>query len=151
MPEANRLGVEEPLEKRVELLVDTTCYIVFAYIAQGLFERHKLIVATQLCMSILKGKGELVFNKFDYLLRGPKVMGVDNPLADWVSDSVWGSVQALRELEEYQVGRIRIEATGVTDRCRAYTKKDPVSITAVHDLMLSVPASPPDCTPEPPR
>ena len=106
MPEANRLGVEEPLEKRVELLVDTTCYIVFAYIAQGLFERHKLIVATQLCMSILKGKGELVFNKFDYLLRGPKVMGVDNPLADWVSDSVWGSVQALRELEEYQVGRI---------------------------------------------
>jgi hypothetical protein len=60
---------------------------------QGLFERHKLIVATQLCMSILKSKGELSFLKFDYLLRGPKVMGVDNPLADWVSDSVWGSVQ----------------------------------------------------------
>ena len=73
MPEADRLGLEEPLEKRVELLVDTTCYIVFAYIAQGLFERHKLIVATQLCMSILKGKGELNFMKFDYLLRGPKV------------------------------------------------------------------------------
>ena len=164
MPEADRLGLEEPLEKRVELLVDTTCYIVFAYIAQGLFERHKLIVATQLCMSILKGKGELNFMKFDYLLRGPKVgtgrggrsrhpqhlhictrsgeslpsaplplawspvprtkslvlpsissphspsppspplqvMGVDNPLADWVSDSVWGSVQALKELDDYQ-------------------------------------------------
>jgi hypothetical protein len=28
-------------------------------------------------------------------------MGVDNPLSDWVPESVWGSVQALRELEDY--------------------------------------------------
>lgn len=93
VPEAERLGLEAELDKRVELLIETTCYSVFAYVAQGLFERHKLIVATQLCMSILKGRGELQFLKFDFLLRGPKVMGVDNPLADWVSDSVWGSVQ----------------------------------------------------------
>ncbi|MEW5311809.1 MAG: hypothetical protein WDW38_003494 [Sanguina aurantia] len=101
VPEAERLGLEAELDKRVELLIETTCYSVFAYVAQGLFERHKLIVATQLCMSILKGRGELQFLKFDFLLRGPKVMGVDNPLADWVSDSVWGSVQALKELDDY--------------------------------------------------
>lgn len=47
-------------------------------------------------MSILRQRGELQYAKFDYLLRGPKVMGVDNPMADWVSDSVWGSVQALK-------------------------------------------------------
>jgi len=40
---------------------------------QGLFERHKLLVATQLCMRILKKKGELSQEKFDYLLRGPQV------------------------------------------------------------------------------
>ena len=68
---------------------------------QGLFERHKLIAATQLCMAILKSTGELKHEKFDYLLRGPRVMGVDNPLMDWISDSVWGSVQALKELEDY--------------------------------------------------
>lgn len=28
-------------------------------------------------------------------------MGVDNPLSDWVPESVWGSVQALHELEDY--------------------------------------------------
>jgi hypothetical protein len=28
-------------------------------------------------------------------------MGVDNPLSDWVPESVWGSVQALKELEDY--------------------------------------------------
>lgn len=47
MPEAERIGQEVELEKRVELLIESTCYMVFAYVAQGLFERHKLIVATQ--------------------------------------------------------------------------------------------------------
>jgi len=124
---------------------------VFNYVAQGLFERHKLIVSTQLCMAVLRARGELQRAKFDVLLRGPKVkvvwlgnqmvgdrvvggwahdihstarcgpsricttrppplcpsrtapqvMGVDNPLSDWVPESVWGSVQALRELEDY--------------------------------------------------
>lgn len=63
---------------------------------QGLFERHKLIVATQLCMAILKKNGELQQQKFDFLLRGPKVMGMENPLKEWVLDSTWGSVQALK-------------------------------------------------------
>jgi dynein heavy chain len=66
-----------------------------------MFERHKLIVATQLCMAVLRSRGELQRAKFDVLLRGPKVMGVDNPLSEWVSDSVWGSVQALKDLEDY--------------------------------------------------
>ena len=65
-------------------------------VIQGLFERHKLIVATQLCMAILKKNGELQQQKFDFLLRGPKVMGMENPLKEWVLDSVWGSVQALK-------------------------------------------------------
>lgn len=49
--------------------------------AQGLFERHKLIVATQLCMSILKKKGELSYHKFEYLMRGTKVRGRASALA----------------------------------------------------------------------
>ena len=145
------------------LQVETTCQAVFNYVAQGLFERHKLIVSTQLCMAVLQARGELQRAKFDMLLRGPKVgpgpecppylggpglrrhvqersrvaretsrgrgdvpvettqngpvnphfprlptcpshpqvMGVDNPLSDWVPESVWGSVQALRALEDY--------------------------------------------------
>lgn len=41
---------------------------------QGLFERHKLLVATQLCMRILQKRNELSQEKFEYLLRGPKVI-----------------------------------------------------------------------------
>lgn len=40
---------------------------------QGLFEPHKLLVATQLCMRILHKQGALSQEKFEYLLRGPKV------------------------------------------------------------------------------
>lgn len=47
-------------------------------------------------MAILKKNGELQQQKFDFLLRGPKVMGMENPLKEWVLDSTWGSVQALK-------------------------------------------------------
>ncbi|KAA6419077.1 MAG: flagellar outer dynein arm heavy chain beta [Trebouxia sp. A1-2] len=94
--EAQRLGEEVDVERRVQLLISFTTQVVFGYVAQGLFERHKLIVATQLCMAILKKNGELQQQKFDFLLRGPKVMGMENPLKEWVLDSVWGSVQALK-------------------------------------------------------
>ena len=83
------------------ILPTKLCQRLLYILLQGLFERHKLIVATQLCMAVLRQQGELQRSKFDVLLRGPKVMGVDNPLSEWVSDSVWGSVQALKELEDY--------------------------------------------------
>jgi dynein heavy chain len=34
VPAAERLGEEVDLERRVELLVETTCYVMFNYVAQ---------------------------------------------------------------------------------------------------------------------
>jgi dynein heavy chain len=34
VPPAERLGEEVDLERRVELLVETTCYVMFNYVAQ---------------------------------------------------------------------------------------------------------------------
>ena len=101
VPEAHRMG-EVSLEKRVSLLVTHTTFTAFSYIASGLFERHKLIVAAQLVMAILKQRNELSAPLFNYLLKGPKVLGHDNPLSEWVLDSTWASVQALREVDDYQ-------------------------------------------------
>jgi hypothetical protein len=42
-------------------------------------------------------------------------MGVDNPLADWVSESVWGSVQALKELDDY--ANLPDDLIGSSKRC----------------------------------
>lgn len=52
-------------------------------------------------MAILKKNGELKVDKFEFLLRGPRVAGVDNPLSEWVSDSSWATVHALKELDDY--------------------------------------------------
>lgn len=72
VPEDQRLEEEVPLEQRVKLLIDTTSYEIFQYVAQGLFERHKLIVATQLCMAILRQQGKLNAAKLEFLLKGPR-------------------------------------------------------------------------------
>ena len=101
VPESRRLGTQVEVTKRVEMLIDETSYTTFAYISQGLFEKDKLTMATQLCMMILKQRGELPVALFDFLTRGPKVEGVENPVAEWVSSSVWASVQALVQLEDF--------------------------------------------------
>ena len=101
VPESRRLGKQVEVTKRVEMLIDETSYTTFAYISQGLFEKDKLTMATQLCMMILKQRGELPVALFDFLTRGPKVEGVENPVTEWVSSSVWASVQALVQLEDF--------------------------------------------------
>ncbi|KAK3254170.1 Dynein beta chain, flagellar outer arm [Cymbomonas tetramitiformis] len=101
VPKDQRLEREVDVAERVKLLIETTTYTSFMYIASGLFERDKIIVATQLTMTILKNRGELNHVEFDYLLRGPKLQGVDNPLPEWISDNVWASVQSLKEIEVY--------------------------------------------------
>ena len=70
---------------------------------QGLFERHKLLVATQLCMRILKQRGELSYEKFSYLLRGGQGVSVTNPVPEWLPQSCWQATLALKQIEEYQL------------------------------------------------
>ena len=103
VPEDQKLFEPLPLNERVIRLIEVTSLTCFRYVAQGLFERHKLIMGTQLVMAILRAKGDLQQNKFDYLLRGPKVLGEENPLSEWISDSIWANVQALKEIEDYSI------------------------------------------------
>jgi hypothetical protein len=58
-------------------------------------------VATQLCIAILRQSGKLQSEKLDFLLKGPRAQGQENPLKEFVTDPVWACVMALRELEGY--------------------------------------------------
>uniref|UniRef100_A0A7S0GLB7 Dynein heavy chain n=1 Tax=Micromonas pusilla TaxID=38833 RepID=A0A7S0GLB7_MICPS len=100
---AEHLRTSEPLsvEKRVEKLIETTSETVFGYIASGLFERHKLIVASQLTMSVLRKQDKLQQGKFEWLLKGPRVLGVENPLPEWIAQPNWECVQSLTEVDGY--------------------------------------------------
>jgi dynein heavy chain len=121
VPEAKRIG-EVSLEERVKLLVTTTTRVVWDYFAAGLFERHKLIVAAQLAFGILRQRGELSALFFDFFLKGPRVVGGGNPLPEWMPDSAWGSVQALKEIEEF--GALPDDIIGSAKRWRDWMESE---------------------------
>jgi len=72
---------------------------------RGLFEQHKLILASLLTFKLF-GKGMLdeKFEPayFNFLLRGPMAVGMDNPLIEWCPNKVWGMVIKLSELEGFE-------------------------------------------------
>ena len=95
-------GGKVDLNARVKKLVDTSCYTVFSYVSQGLFERHKLVFACQLCFQVQARSGELDPHMFDFLIRGPRASGVDNPLNEWLDDNAWLTCNALKEFEAFE-------------------------------------------------
>jgi dynein heavy chain len=109
----------EVLAARVSRLVDTSCLTCFLYVAQALFERHKLIFACQLCFRTLQSVGELPADLFDLLLRGTIEAGTDNPLSEWMDDKSWGAVQALKQFEPYE--RLQDDLIGSAKRFRCNT------------------------------
>lgn len=45
---------EKLLKKRIALLIETITYSLFLYVDRGLFEKHKLIFVTNLCLKIME-------------------------------------------------------------------------------------------------
>ena len=87
--------------EEIKALLDVMSITIFQYVTQGLFERHRLIAASELAFKILKSKGELSSQSLDHLLKGPRVKGKPNPLADWLPDAAWEALTALSELEDF--------------------------------------------------
>ncbi|KAL9650835.1 hypothetical protein ABK040_001885 [Willaertia magna] len=89
---------------RVDNIVDSITETLFSYVSRGLFERHKLIFSTMLCIEILKKKGEIEQAQIEFLLRGPKVFGVERKenVIGWCSETSWAAVQALTHIEGTQ-------------------------------------------------
>lgn len=58
-PEEEAEMTPRSLKKRVEALTDSITFQAFSYTRRGTFERHKLLVATMLCLRIQIRKGAL--------------------------------------------------------------------------------------------
>jgi dynein heavy chain len=94
---------EDPKNVTDRVVKVSTCVTesVFAYVARGLFERHKLIFSSLLCFAILSKAGDIDRRQLDFLLRGKRKVGVDRPesVAEWCSEPSWAAAQALAEVE----------------------------------------------------
>lgn len=73
----------------------SSVYKTQVYHAQGLFERHKLIMTSQLCMVVLRKSGKLQQAKYDYIVRGPRKDNTSNIVKDWLPDTAWSAAVAL--------------------------------------------------------
>lgn len=76
---------------------------------QGLFERHKLIVATQLCVAILKHAGLISPAKLNYLFSNHPNPAAENPVSEWIAEPIWVALQALK-VRIRTVSTIRIQS-----------------------------------------
>ena len=64
---------------------------------QGLFVRHQLMFAAQLCMMVLQKKDALPGPKLEFLLRGPRKASCPaNPVPEWLPNSCWAILQCLQ-------------------------------------------------------
>ena len=89
----------EELQKRLDYLLENITYQVFNFSRRGLFDRHKLILATQLCLKVLSRDGKLKESEVAFLLTGPRAGANSPPLttqvATYLSEAQWSGVHAL--------------------------------------------------------
>ncbi|TPX70381.1 hypothetical protein SpCBS45565_g01824 [Spizellomyces sp. 'palustris'] len=97
----SRADKSDDIKERVNSLIDSITHMVFIYTTRGLFERDKLIFLAQMTFQILISQGDMDLPELDFLLRGPRAVNVKSPF-DWLSDSSWGMVKAVSNMEVFK-------------------------------------------------
>ncbi|ETV86145.1 hypothetical protein H257_02603 [Aphanomyces astaci] len=78
--------------------------VVFDYVRRGLFEKDKLVVATQLCLAILKEQNKISSTEISFLTTSPAAdetttcttaIGILN---EWLPELAWSKLRKLEEL-----------------------------------------------------
>merc|ERR550537_1930005 len=92
----------EDMKIRTASLISEIRMTIFRWVNRGLFERHKIIFCGLLTFRLLQ-RGllgeEYNAQQFQFLLRSPQRLDVENPLTDWLPNTAWNSVQKLIEID----------------------------------------------------
>jgi dynein heavy chain len=90
---------KEDVAARVANIIDTVTYGVYNYTSRGLFERDKLIFASQMTIAVLALRGEIDQTELSFLLRCP---GLPSPSpVDFLTAALWGNIKALSAMEQF--------------------------------------------------
>jgi dynein heavy chain len=98
----DRATPSEDVHERVRNITENVTYSLFCYVSRGLFARHKLIFAVQLCSRILAKADELRPDAFKYLLQLNKVKVEKPEELAWIPDGSWFAANALKNLEGFE-------------------------------------------------
>jgi dynein heavy chain len=94
----------EDIKQRTELLISSIRIVIFRWVNRGLFERHKIIFCGLLTFRLLQRgllKEEYNPQQFQFLLRSPQRVDVENPLTEWLPNPAWYCVQKLIDLDGF--------------------------------------------------
>ncbi|XP_071050357.1 dynein axonemal heavy chain 2 isoform X2 [Onthophagus taurus] len=90
------------LADRITGLNEYHTYSVYKNTCRAIFERHKLLFSFHMCIKILEAQGKIVVGEYNFLLKGGVVLDrsnqMDNPCAQWLSDTAWDNVTELDKL-----------------------------------------------------
>ena len=91
------------LNKRVEALIDSITFEGFNYTRRGLLERHKLLVATMLCLRILIRKKKIDELEVASLVKKEVAIDVPNQAESlkFLPEAVWPAVKGLENLKVF--------------------------------------------------
>lgn len=84
---------------RVNSLIESLTYNAYQYTRRGLFERHKLIIATMLTFRILLKDERLNPDEVEHLIIGKVELNphpMPEALKSFINDAVWSAVCALQ-------------------------------------------------------
>ncbi|KAJ3093097.1 Dynein heavy chain 6, axonemal [Quaeritorhiza haematococci] len=83
----------ENLQQRIDILRKNITYTTFLNISRGLFEQHKLIFSFMICVEVLRERGDITDDEWNFFLRGGAGMLAKDlpprPNAKWLTSSMW--------------------------------------------------------------
>jgi len=89
----------EQLQARLAELLENITFQVYQYARRGLLDRHKLILATQLVLQVLRKGGALREPEADFLIHGPRAISSLPPMppqaATYLSEAQWSAAHAI--------------------------------------------------------
>ncbi|XP_061501815.1 dynein beta chain, ciliary isoform X1 [Anopheles gambiae] len=111
----------DKLKERVANLIESITFAVHMYTTRGLFEKDKLIFMAQMAIQILLHAKEIDPGELDFLLRFPYTPNLTSPF-DFLSNSGWGGIKALANMDEFRALDKDIE--GSAKRWRKLTESE---------------------------
>jgi dynein heavy chain len=93
------------LQERLQYLVENVTFEVFNFTRRGLFDAHKLIVATMLVLRVMQRRNEAAADEVDYLVMGrqastPPVMTAK--VQEYLTPIQWAAANALKEIDFFK-------------------------------------------------
>ncbi|KAF4734059.1 hypothetical protein FOZ63_010283, partial [Perkinsus olseni] len=90
---------------RVELLMQVITIFTFNYTRRGLFDKHKLIVASLLCLRILVRNQVITQSEVDILIRAPPdpaAPPMPSQMKSWLTEFIWQQLKTVETIPAFK-------------------------------------------------